>query len=163
MNIPPQYQNIRKSLPDEVSFGAGGIELFPAAEIERLQVGYSVKPDGSSLCAGDDGAWQPTWIVIGKETGLGDPIFIDSSSAALPVYTAMHGEGIWESNPVASTAEAFAGCFNELSRIAAGRANPAELDANPLRDDERAQFLARIAELNGTSIAPEFWDLILEF
>jgi len=163
MNIPLRYRDIRKSLPDEVSFGAGGIELFPAAEIERRQVGYSVNPDGSSLCTGDDGAWRPTWIVIGHETGLGDPIFIDRSSAALPVYTAMHGAGIWEPNPVASTAEAFARCFSEFSRIAAGRANPAEHDANPLRDDERAQFLARIAELNGTSIAPEFWDVMLEF
>ena len=159
MNIPKPYQEIRQSLPDEVSFGCGGIELFALAEIESLQVGYSIKPDGSSLCTGEEGAWQPAWIVIGRETGLGDPIFIDTSSAALPVYTAMHGEGTWELVSVATSAEAFANCCNEFSRIAAGRANPGEYAANPISGDERVRFLARIAELNRTPVAPEFWDI----
>lgn len=163
MNIPRPYQEIRQSLPDEVSLGCGGIELFALGEIESLQVGYSVKPDGSSLCTGEDGSWQPAWIAIGRETGLGDPIFIDTSSVPLPVYTAMHGEGAWKPSPVATSADAFADCFNEFSRIAAGRANPGEHVANPIGGEERAQFLARIAELNRTAVAPEFWDVMLEF
>lgn len=93
MSIPKPYQEIRRSLPDEVSFGCGGIEFFSMDEIESLQVGYSFKPDGSSLCTGQQGAWRPAWIVIGHETACGDPIFIDTEDVGLPVFTAMHGVG----------------------------------------------------------------------
>lgn len=162
MSVPARYIDLRKSLPDEVSFGCGGIKIFSAAEIEKQQLGYSVAPDGSSLCTGVEGAWQPNWLVIGHETALGDPIFIDPDAAAMPVFTAMHGVGAWEPAQIATSGQAFANCMNEFSRISAGRANPAERDSNPVSDDERKRFLDRMAELNGLASAPEFWDLLLE-
>jgi len=161
MKIPQRYEEIRQSLPDEVSFGCGGIALFPLGKIESAQVGYSVKADGTSLCTGKDGGWQPAWLVIGQETACGDPIFIDTDNAALPVYTTMHGVGAWQPNDVAGSAEIFAACLKELSHVAAGRGSPGELERNPLEDDERQQFLNRIADLNRSATAPEFWDLQL--
>jgi len=97
MKLPDRYNEVRESLPStEVSFGCGGIKLFSLAEIENGQLGYSVAPDGRSLCSGETGAWQPNWVVIGYETACGDPLFIDIRGAALPVFTAIHGEGAWE-------------------------------------------------------------------
>jgi len=163
MNIPSRYNDLRQALPEEVNFGCGGIKLFSSPEIEGQQLGYSVAANGSSLCTGAEGAWQPSWLVIGCESALGDPIFIDTDDDALPVFTAMHGEGAWEPNPIATSAEAFANCLKEFARIAAGRANPGEHNANPVGDDDRKRFLNRIAELNRTASAPEFWDVMLEF
>jgi hypothetical protein len=162
MIIPERYRSVRKAIPEEVNFGCGGIKLLALPEIERGQVGYSIAADGTSLCSGQDGAWQSCWVVIGYDMACGDPLFIDTDSAALPVFTAIHGQGAWQPNPVATSPEIFAKCLDEFSKIAAGRANPVERDDNPLTDEERKQFLDRLAELNQTSKAPEFWDALLE-
>jgi len=164
MKLSERYNEVRESLPThEVSFGSGGIKLFSAAELEDGQVGYSVGPDGASLCSGEAGAWQPSWFVIGYETGCGDPLFVDVDVVALPVFSAMHGEGTWEPVQVAASFEKFAQCVEEFSRIAVGRSSPVEREANPVSDEERTSFLRRVAQLNQTSGAPEFWDLMLEF
>src|SRR5579864_6181301 len=78
MNIPPQYAAWREALGlDELSFGCGGIRMFSLVEMDEAQVGYSRAEDGGSLCDGAVGSWKPKWIVIGYETGLGDPIILD--------------------------------------------------------------------------------------
>ena len=160
MNIPERYIHARKVIPDEVNFGCGGIKLFAFPEIEQGQVGYSIAADGTSLCGGEDGAWRSSWVVIGYDTACGDPIFIDTDNAAVPVFTAIHGQGSWHPNPVATSPEIFAKCVDAFSRIAVGRANPVELDDHPLTDEERKHFLDRVAELNQTSTAPEFWHVL---
>lgn len=163
MKLPDRYNKLREHLPnDEVSYGIGGIKLFSAAELEDGQLGYSVAPDGSSLCSGEPGAWQPNWVVIGYETGLGDPLFLDTDLASLPVFTAMHGEGAWKPVSVATSVEAFGMCLEEFARISEGHSNPVECEANPVSDDERIVFLRRVAELNHVSNAPEFWDVLLQ-
>jgi hypothetical protein len=63
--------------------------------------------------------------------------------------------------PVALSFEAFAKCFREFSRIAAGRSNPVELEANPLLDSERNAFLRRVDELNEKEFDPAFWEVML--
>lgn len=163
MKVPVGYYKIPEGLPAEVSFGCGGIRLFAAAEIEKGQVGYSVAPDGSSLCSDEDGAWRSNWLVIGYETGCGDPLFIDTNVTVTPVFTAMHGQGAWKPVQVAASVEAFAKCINEFSRIAMRRSNPVERENNPVGDSERRSFLRRVADLNQASSAPEFWEVLLEF
>lgn len=147
-------------MPDEVNFGCGGIKLFALPDIEQGQFGYSIAPDGTSLCSEEQGAWRSCWVVIGYDTACGDPIFIDTDSAALTVFTAMHGQGSWHPNPVATSPEIFAKCVDAFSKIAAGRANPMELEDHPLADEERKDYLDRVAELNQTSTAPEFWGVL---
>lgn len=160
MNIPDRYRNVRQLIPDEVNFGSGGIRLFALADIEEGQVGYSIAADGTSLCSKEDGAWRSCWVVIGCETACGDPIFIETDTAAVPVFTAMHGQGSWHPNPVATSPEIFAKCVDAFSKIAAGRGNPMELQDHPLTDEERKDYLGRIAELNQTSTVPEFWHVL---
>ena len=163
MKLPDRYNEVRKTLPvAEVSYGCGGIKMFSAFDLGDGQVGYSVAPDGSSLCSGGTGAWHSNWVVIGYEMACGDPLFIDIDAPSLPVFTALHGEGAWEPIQVAASIEAFGKCIEEFSRISAGRRNPVEREANPIGSDERTVFLHRIAELNRTTSAPEFWDVLLE-
>ena len=50
VSLPARYIEIRKTIPvDEISYGIDRIKLFPVAELEHAQVGYST-PDGKSLC-----------------------------------------------------------------------------------------------------------------
>ena len=163
MNLPPRYSEVRAGLQmNEVSYGCGGIRLFGPAEIEQGQVGYCVAPDGKSLCDPDNGGWRQNWTVIGYETACGDPIFIDTDDSALPVLTAVHGEGAWEPQPVAISIEAFARSFEEFARVSQGRSNPVDRDSNPLPGNEREAYLRRVAELNQKQFAPDFWAVLLE-
>ncbi|MGO9862331.1 MAG: hypothetical protein ACLPLR_01865 [Terriglobales bacterium] len=163
MNLPPRYHEARAALRvEEVTYGCGGIKLFGAADIEQGQVGYSVAPDGKSLCSGNHGAWRPNWIVIGYETACGDPLFIDTDDAALPVLTAIHGEGAWEPQPVAISIDAFVRSLEEFARISEGRKNPVERGNNPLSEAERDKFLRRVEELNGMQFKSDFWAALLE-
>ena len=163
MNLPSRYAQFRAGLTvDNIGCGCGGIMLFPTAELEQNQVGYSVTPDGVSLCTGEAGAWESSWIVIGCETACGDPIFIDSADAQLPVFTAIHGEGDWEPELVATTIDAFAQSLVEFARIAKGRSNPVELEESPIPDKERTAFLTRVKQLNQGRIDPDFWALLIE-
>ncbi|MBV8209242.1 MAG: hypothetical protein JO133_04170 [Burkholderiaceae bacterium] len=75
--------------PKDLSFGYGGIEFFPIESIVDEQAGYI----GSG--------WSEGWLVVARETLCGDPIFVDRAVAALPVFTAMHGTGDWDTTIVA--------------------------------------------------------------
>jgi hypothetical protein len=84
------------------------VELYAPAELEAGQVGYSVDVEGRSLIGGD-GGWRAEWVVIGIETLLGDPIFVDVTTPQLPVFTAMHGMGKWDPELIADSLEQFLG------------------------------------------------------
>lgn len=163
MILPDSYIRVRRAiLIDEVSYGSGGIKLFGPDDIDECQVGYSVAPDGKSLCSHGAGSWQSSWIAIGHETACGDPLFIESADPALPVLTALHGEGKWEPMPVAISLNAFAQLFSEFARIAKGRSTPVELDHNPLSEAERDAFLRRVDQSNESQFESRFWAVMLE-
>jgi len=75
------------------------IEVFSPEALQEGQVGYSVDPDGRSL-TGAPPLWQPNWLVVGYETLLGDPIFVDLDDPELPVMTAMHDVHPWDPTPL---------------------------------------------------------------
>ena len=109
------------------------------------------------ILPGDVGDWKRSWLVIGYEDSLGDPLFVDLSAPELPVFTAAHGEGEWNPVLVASSFSGFIEALKEVERVSKGRSNPVEAERNPLLDGERQRVLSRIAELNGN--APlEFWE-----
>src|SRR5436853_4533148 len=118
MPIPPEYSAWREALGfDEISFGWSGVRLFPLAELDEGQIGYSRSQDGQSFCDGVEGSWKPERIVIAYDTGLGDPITLDTSSPTLRVMTAMHGEGKWEPHPIARSLNVFAATLRALKEI----------------------------------------------
>jgi hypothetical protein len=144
MEIEKYAEARARTTLDEVSFGYTTVSLYPPEELEPAQAGY--EGDG----------WRESWLVIGSEDLTGDPLFVDTADDALPVYTAMHGEGEWEP---ALVADSFAGFVTALETVAAagqGRENPVQLEANPLSDDERQRILQTIANANPGAL-PEFW------
>ncbi|MFD1175868.1 hypothetical protein ACFQ3W_06055 [Paenibacillus puldeungensis] len=69
--------------------------IFAPEKLEKAQAGYSVDPAGRSLITGEEGDWQPEWIVIGYTKLIGDPIIIDTNEEGQPVSYLMHGMGEW--------------------------------------------------------------------
>jgi hypothetical protein len=162
MVVPPQYAPWLAALGfHEISFDAGGLKLFTPQELEEGQVGYARSEEGKSLCDGRPGSWQPEWVVIGNETGMGDPIFLDTSLPALPVLTAMQGEESWEPRTIAASLKDFAAALRAFQEIAVGREHPVALERNPLSSEERERALQRIAGANGDEIDMDFWEALL--
>jgi len=163
MLIPDRYIELRKTSPIvEVSFGCGGIYLFPLEDLAAYQVGYSVTPDGTSLEGGRHGDWRSTWLAIGYETALGDPLFLDSGQSSLPVYTAMHGEGAWNPEQISISFEAFLRALAEFSRLSVGRTGPGYLEANPLDERSRHEFLMLVSGFNEKRLDTNFWSVLLQ-
>jgi hypothetical protein len=164
MTIPPQYAPWLSALGfGEIRFAVGGIQLLKPEELEEEQIGYSRSEKGKSLCTGKAGSWQPEWLVIGSDTGLGDPIFIDTSRPGLPVLTAMHGGDLWEPRTIARSLEHFAVALRAFQEISVGRENPAALERNPLSTKELEHAVQRIAGARTDEIDMDFWEAMLAF
>lgn len=146
---PPEYLRLLREAPaTEVNIGYGGIELLALAKIGDGQKGYSGP------------GWKPTWLVIGHDTALGDPFFIDGGAAALPVYTAMHGVGAWNPRPVAASAADFFRGLAILADLAKGRSTPVQLEERPISAKELAEYKRRIKTELASPI-PKFWTGVL--
>ena len=156
------YEHWRLSIDfDEISYGSGGIALFPLERLKEMQVGYSVNSKGESLVGNRAGDWHESWLVIGHDTLEGNPIFIDLDSFPSQVMAAVHGQGAWNPECISTTLEGFSTALQEIKIVSTGRANPVELEKNPLPKRARNLALKRIAKANpGADIY--YWELLLE-
>lgn len=98
---------IQQASVTQISIGMSGLALFEINQLEDEQIGYSIDPQGVDLTGNSDGDWKKEWIVIGYDTLLGDPIFIDTQTDEYPVFTAMHGAGDWNPTPVSPSLSTF--------------------------------------------------------
>ena len=104
-----------------VSLGYIAVRIYDVDELEEAQIGYSIHPSCTPLIDENPGSWQRNWVVIGYEDATGDPIFIDSEADGFPVYSAMHGTGVWEPHLIAIGLRHFATAMQEMARVANGR------------------------------------------
>ena len=73
----------------------------------------------------------------------------------------MHGEGAWDSSPVAPSWEAFLDAVDLVRLAAIGRETPAALERKPLAQLERDELKG---SLRGVLAATpfDFWELLLD-
>jgi hypothetical protein len=131
----------------DLTFGYGGINFFTPSTLADEQKGYE----------GAD--WNENWLVIASDVLGGDPIFIDTSSDKLPVYTAMHGNGSWEPVPVADSWTQFLAALEFSRRYTKGREYPVGLENNPLSATEQSTLMDGLQEILGSPM-PHFWELL---
>jgi hypothetical protein len=154
------YAHIVNSIRPKTSFGCTTIHVYRLPELESGQVGYSISPDGEPLTGDKDGDWRSTWLVIGYDDTSGDPLFIDTSEAGYPVYTAMNGQGRWDSERIAISLPAFAYALSAVAAVAKGREHPVALEQNPLTQSEKDIVLASIRQQN-PNMDVRFWETLL--
>jgi hypothetical protein len=139
----------------EIHFGYTGIALVPIEKIPEAQLGYSVIPDG------DTTDWKDSWLVVGHDIALGDPIFIDGSIKDLPVFTAPHGEGYWSPTMIAPSTHAFFEIFEHFAVLAKNRQHPVALEKNPPSEKELKEFMDHVSRYCSGKI-PDFWSLLVD-
>ena len=154
--VPPEFVELRRRFPlAAVRIGYSGVELDSIAGIPDAQKGYSIIPEGSET------DWKASWLVIGHETSMGDPIFIDIEEEEFPVYIAPHGEGSWSPTQIAPSAGAFFAILSRLAAVVKGRENPVAMERNPISEIEKERFLGFLGEFFTDEI-PLFWTLLFE-
>jgi hypothetical protein len=140
-----KYTEKLKDLPfHEITIGYTTIHLFAEAELYEGQTGYSIDSNGNSFGSEEDGDWKNNWLVIGYEEFCGDPFFIDLDLENFPVFTAIHGIGIWQETLIADSFESF---IKSLKLVA--------------KSMPREETLGEIRSLNQLANL-EFWELLFE-
>jgi hypothetical protein len=152
--------NIPQLIGRDVSIGYNGIELYGAEEIGQNQIGYSISTDGVSLVGTREGDWKNEWLVIGRETCCGDPIFIDTSGPEFPVYTAADGEGSWNPYLISGSYIGLLRIIEQLVIVATGREYPTRMKDNPMTQKEYDKFLDQVGKLSGLQDI-FFWALMI--
>jgi hypothetical protein len=162
MSIPDNFIKLAKSNTiRNISLGYDDIYLFDIDNIKKEQVGYSIDPNGNSLITGEEGSWKANWLVIGFNENVGDPYFVDTSLEGFPVYTSMHGEGIWDPTMISDSYKNFIEILNYIQKLSGGRENPVAIEANPLPNEEVDNLISKIETQN---IKSEiwYWESLLE-
>ena len=140
----------------EVFFGASGFNIVDESSINTLQLGYSIDPDGNDLTGMDEGDWQESWVVIGTDTEVGDPFFVDISESSLPVYTAMHGNDYWEPELVATSLNSFLELLSYLHGLGEQNCPKIEPDERTISDfNELSSIQTRLQSISGEV---DFWE-----
>ena len=158
-------EKLLSNLPDKEEFyyfGSHGFQIESKSGFEEAQLGYRNHPDGTDLTGTHDGDWLPTWYMIGSDTTVGDPFFVDTASDSLPVYTAMHGQGSWDPDLVSKSLEAFFSSIQFLQEKSGQDAELIDPDENTISDeDELEKIKEHILSLCGED-ADFFWDCFFE-
>lgn len=150
-----KFQNLK-----EAFFGPSGFSIADEANIKDLQLGYSVHPDGSDLSGANDGDWQKSWVVIGTDTEVGDPFFVDTNESSLPVYTAMHGMGEWSAELVSTSLSSFLEALAYLNSISKQDHAQIDPDENTITDPEELSAIeTKLHEISGEKY---YWQNFIE-
>lgn len=94
--IAELLKRIETSKQQDIELGTYEIYLFSQNELEKGQIGYRYDKHKNSLISKEHGKWKDEWIVIGCETDMGDPVFVNIDDDAYPVYTAERGTEVWQ-------------------------------------------------------------------
>lgn len=123
-------------------------------DLRKAQIGFRINGITSeNLTGADEGAWNPDWVVIGKEGLLNNPLFINNNEAeqGFPVYTAQRDMGRWQSLKTANSIADFV----QIIKILNQKAQNAAFNAN--------DFLGAIAPLtDNTDLWREYAAAVLE-
>jgi len=146
----------------EVFFGPQGFTVVSkTAELNKAQIGYSIDKNGTSLVSlvnndSKNGNWCSSWIVIAKDTELGDPYFVDLNDKNLAVYTALAEEdNQWKPTLVSSTLDGFAQCLTAIHQQSQQKSAMYVPDDNCIFDIEVIESFGKsLVEIAQTN---DFW------
>jgi hypothetical protein len=149
-----------KDFDREVFFGYFGFYVVNGCELDDIELGYSKSSNGDSLIGENDGDWLSNWIVIGTDTEIGDPFFVDITDSKLPVYTAMHGTGSWEAELISKSLSGFIQALNFLQSTYHQEFALIEPEATTVTDsDILSSIEKKLSEFTGNS---DHWENLFE-
>ncbi|GAA6204519.1 hypothetical protein [Thalassotalea sp. SU-HH00458] len=150
--------SLLNSAQPEAYLGPQGIKLITEERaIKKAQIGYSIDKNGANIASNQPGSWQRHWLVIAKDTELGDPYYVEINNTQLPVYTAIFNETThqWQTTLVATSLTGFVECIDLLFHFT-------EQDEPKFVPDSTAIFDLEKLEIFGKQLAhisenTDFW------
>jgi hypothetical protein len=159
MHIPVAIIDFLNSAGD-ISLGCSEINFCTAESIEDEQTGYSIDTDGNTLMKCNDGDWLKQWIVVATDQ-LGDPIIVDTQLPNCPVFSAIHGEGKWETFLIANSLANFKKIIGLIKQVSKNRTTPVEIENNPITKEELNRVIDAIFKID-TGAGISFWKSFME-
>ena len=149
MTLDDLRDQLRELPWKRLSIGYVEFHFVDPDRLDEKQTGYRVGAKGLSLI-GKDGAWEKDWFVFGWSDS-GDPFFTDVATGR--VYTAIHGQGLWEPECVATNLNEPAQIMRRPKDLSDGREYPSGLEQNPLTAREIQKFSEFAVKSNSASDA----------
>lgn len=148
-----------------VFFGPQGFNnVTSQAQLHKAQLGFGISELGQETAQQgttiEAGQWQASWQVVGRDTELGDPYFVDTQHGDLPVYTGFLADKGWEVEQVATTLPSYVRCMQLL--LTHGGQTQAHFfpDHSSITDEATlAQLEQELIELSGCQ---HFWQLFMQ-
>ncbi len=160
MNIINIIDLLGKLTKAEVYFGPQGFDIARTEEnLKEAQKDYDSNAS-DSFVSGTQG-WASSWLVIARDTELGDPYFVDVAVEGLPVYTAMPENGVWQPELVSSSLQGFVDCLNLIEKAGNQQATPQFVpDGNTLSDKDALSTLHKaLVKLSSSQV---FWKMFFQ-
>lgn len=154
-------EKLNELAQETIFFGPQGFHLaLNQKSIKKFQIGFSVNKNGQNLCGLQPGQWQKSWLIIAKDTELGDPYFIDTLDANMAVYTGVFHHNIWHRELVAVNLNAFIACLSQLKTLGLQTSAHFMPDDTSIRDNKIVnQLQAKLIQL---SHSESFWQHFIE-
>jgi len=140
-----------------ISLGSRELSFSTAESLEKDQLGYRFDTGYNSLIS-DNGGWREDWFVFAFDE-LGDPYFTDLNNGS--IHTAMHGEGTWEPEHIATGLDRLQIILEVLHTLSNGRGDIDALNTKPLLNVEVEHFL-RVAIADNNTAHAWNWRLWVE-
>jgi len=113
-------ENELLKVPREVSIGYETIRIFRPEDIDSIKPVIREAPTARHWSAPVPETGYHSGQSLGAGEMCGDPIFVDTSAAGFPVFTAIHGEGRWDAKKIAVSLKAFGEPLAALAVLARG-------------------------------------------
>ncbi len=114
MKLSELANQLSEQLNQTVYFGPQGFSLFTSKQqLKKAQRDYASAKGAASKAP--QMLWQDNWQVIGRDTELGDPYFIDTESNDLTVMTGFFGDKGWQVELVATSLVDFIRCLHLIA------------------------------------------------
>jgi hypothetical protein len=149
---------LNASANQEVFFGPQGFK-----QVAQLGFGMSVLGQAAisdDLSGQEKGCWQRSWQVFARDTELGDPYFVDTKQAELPVYTGFLAEAGWELELVATSLVSYIDCMQLL--FDHGQQTQAQFFPDPSNVTDEVVLQRLQQQLIEISGGQQFWKLFMQ-
>ncbi|MBA6329498.1 hypothetical protein H4J46_16425 [Colwellia sp. MB02u-6] len=157
---------LNTSANQEVFFGPQGFkQVATQNELNKAQLGFGMSELGQAATSDDlsgeeKGCWQTSWQVFARDTELGDPYFVDTNQAELPVYTGFLAETGWEVELVATSLVSYIACMQLL--FDHGQQTQAQFFPDPSSVIDEAILQRLQQQLIEISSCHKFWQLFMQ-
>jgi hypothetical protein len=157
---------LNTSANQEVFFGPQGFkQVVTQNELNKAQLGFGMselgQPASSDDVSGEEkGCWQTSWQVFARDTELGDPYFVDTNQAELPVYTGFLAKAGWEVESVATSLVSYIACMQLLFEH--GQQSQAQFFPDPSSVIDEAILQRLQQQLIEISGCQQFWQLFMQ-